>query len=401
MNAPDSAVEIIRTLKHSGHTAYFVGGCVRDGIRGRKAKDWDIATSARPEDVMKLFPNVVPTGLSFGTVTVVVPHQAFEVTTYRGDSEYTDGRRPDAVTFQDNIHEDLARRDFTMNAVAYDPLADEYIDPHHGKLAIHRKMITAVGKAEDRFNEDALRVYRAARFASQLDFRVDDATTQAMAKMDRKKYANVSMERKVAEFEKLILGANPENGLKLMELSGTLQDLFPGAALINLGVIGLRSLPAVPAVRLAHFLYTYPMDRKDLRVHMSRNLKMATNTVDRTLALMEAITGLYTPALPLDTDARVRWWMSELPPYITAGEAVDAAWLRLDFKTRKRVENVISERPPVAIRHLAIDGEDVQKILGCTPGPQIRLMLHRCLAVVLDNPSNNTVEKLTEVIQTR
>ncbi|MBM7619522.1 tRNA nucleotidyltransferase (CCA-adding enzyme) [Bacillus tianshenii] len=199
-----SATDIIDILEKAGHEAYFVGGSVRDHLMGRSLGDIDIATSATPDQIQALFSKTVDVGAAHGTIIVVTEKDSFEVTTYRTDGTYTDNRRPDEVVFVKSLTEDLKRRDFTMNAIAMNKKGD-ILDPFHGKVDIERKVIRTVGEPSERFHEDALRMFRALRFCSQLGFAIDKETFLAI-----KKHAalmgNVSIERKTVEMEKLLLG---------------------------------------------------------------------------------------------------------------------------------------------------------------------------------------------------
>lgn len=170
---------VVETLKASNYETYLVGGCVRDTLLGREIHDFDVATNAHPDMVVSLFPRTIPTGLQHGTVTVLCDNHPVEVTTYRCDLDYADGRRPDGVVFTDVIETDLARRDFTMNAIAMD-LTGRLVDPHGGKLDIQHGVIRAVGEAQERFREDGLRILRALRFAAQLSFQIAPETEAAM-----------------------------------------------------------------------------------------------------------------------------------------------------------------------------------------------------------------------------
>lgn len=197
--------DILSRLEAAGHSAYAVGGCVRDLLRGGEPHDVDIATSARPEEVMALFaPRAIPTGLQHGTVTVRENHQSFEVTTFRADGPYSDGRRPDSVAFSDNLHEDLRRRDFTVNAMAMDLRGDLH-DPYGGREDLERKVIRCVGDAEKRFGEDALRIMRALRFASTLGFTIEGDTARAMTAC-APRLQMIAAERIHEEMTKLLCG---------------------------------------------------------------------------------------------------------------------------------------------------------------------------------------------------
>lgn len=204
IEVPTPVYFIIQELEKHGHEAYMVGGCVRDSVLGRKPHDYDICTSATPEEILQAFPyeEIIPTGLQHGTVTILINKEAFEVTTYRIDGDYSDNRRPDNVTFTKNLVEDLRRRDFTINAMAYNPKTG-LIDPFNGMEDIKYKKIRCVGSAEDRFNEDALRILRAIRFEAQLDFA---GLPETMFEIERQyeRLKNISIERINSEFCKIV-----------------------------------------------------------------------------------------------------------------------------------------------------------------------------------------------------
>lgn len=203
INVPADANELIHTLQNNGHSAYIVGGCVRDSILGRTPHDWDICTSATPSEMLEIFKDkkIIETGLQHGTVTVVVNGEPYEITTYRIDGIYSDNRRPDTVTFTDKLVEDLRRRDFTINAMAYND-EEGLIDPFNGMEDIKYKKISCVGCAEDRFGEDALRILRAIRFAAQLEFTIMHGTDWEIHKQ-YKNLENISIERINSEFCKI------------------------------------------------------------------------------------------------------------------------------------------------------------------------------------------------------
>lgn len=203
INIPTDVNELIRILQNNGHSAYIVGGCVRDSILGRIPHDWDICTSATPSEMLEIFKDkkIIETGLQHGTVTVVVNDEPYEITTYRIDDVYSDNRRPDSVTFTDKLVEDLRRRDFTINAMAYND-EEGLIDPFNGLKDIEYKKIVCVGSAKDRFAEDALRILRAVRFATQLEFVIMPDTDCEIHKQ-YKRLENISIERINSEFCKI------------------------------------------------------------------------------------------------------------------------------------------------------------------------------------------------------
>lgn len=206
---PKKAAVILSTLMTAGYEAYIVGGCVRDCLLGREPKDWDITTSAKPHEVKELFSRTIDTGIEHGTVTVMIDHEGYEVTTYRVDGEYEDCRHPKQVLFTDNLLEDLKRRDFTINAMAYNP-ATGIVDAFDGIGDLKRRVIRCVGIPEERFDEDALRILRAVRFSAQLDFDIDGATCGAI-RSRAPQLVNISAERIQMELVKILTSPNPQH----------------------------------------------------------------------------------------------------------------------------------------------------------------------------------------------
>ncbi|WP_462412013.1 CCA tRNA nucleotidyltransferase [Neobacillus sp. Marseille-QA0830] len=220
-----SAVPVLKILENAGFEAYFVGGSVRDYLLGKPISDVDIATSATPDEVKTLFKKTVDIGIEHGTVLVLHNGNNYEITTFRAESEYQDYRRPKSVAFIRSLTEDLKRRDFTMNAIAMDKNG-RVIDPFNGQMAIQNKIIQTVGLANERFHEDALRMMRAVRFASQLSFQIEAETSKALSELHHL-LANIAVERKRAEFEKLLMGDNRKNALKIL-LDANLHLFLPG-----------------------------------------------------------------------------------------------------------------------------------------------------------------------------
>jgi tRNA nucleotidyltransferase (CCA-adding enzyme) len=242
---PDAVRVVCQRLGQAGHQAVCVGGAVRDALLGRAPGDWDVATSAPPAEVQKLFRKTIPTGIQHGTVTVMArgrgsrggegepagdhernPRMAIEVTTFRGEGAYSDGRRPDTVTFGVPLHEDLARRDFVINAIAYDPVDHALIDPFGGRDDLAAKRVRAVGEAHVRFDEDGLRVMRAVRFAAQLDFALD-AGTEAAIPGALARLAQVSWERVRDELLKILRSPRGTRGLEIARRTGILAQVLP------------------------------------------------------------------------------------------------------------------------------------------------------------------------------
>jgi poly(A) polymerase len=226
------AREIVARLQDAGHVAYFAGGCVRDQLLGVEAKDFDIATSALPEQVQRLFPRVTDvTGKSFGVVRILHGEQSFEIATFRQDGPYQDGRRPESVRFA-TAEEDAQRRDFTINGLFYDPVTEKLIDYVGGEADLRAKIIRAIGRPADRFAEDQLRLLRAIRFATRLNFKIEPETWAAI-RAGATSIRNISAERIRDELNKIFLASKPERGLDLLDESGLLAEVLPDIAALH------------------------------------------------------------------------------------------------------------------------------------------------------------------------
>ncbi len=225
MDKEKTAIEIVKTLRANGHEALFAGGCVRDRLRGETPKDFDIATSAKPDVIQSLFPKTVPVGVQFGVVLVVEGGTHFEVATFRAEGDYRDGRHPSRVSFT-SVEEDAKRRDFTVNGLYWDPEKKEVLDFVNGEIDLKKKLIRTIGDPEARFLEDHLRMMRAVRFAVQLDFEIEPATYAAVKKLGAK-IVSVSAERIRDELSKILTSGNPSRGLKLLDDVGILKLILP------------------------------------------------------------------------------------------------------------------------------------------------------------------------------
>ncbi|WP_318661798.1 CCA tRNA nucleotidyltransferase [Treponema sp.] len=215
-------------FSQNGYEAYLVGGAVRDALLGKEVSDWDVTTNAKPDEVMKIFKKVIPTGIEHGTVTVHFMKKEIEVTTFRTESDYSDGRHPDKVEYCGHIEEDLSRRDFTINAIAASLKDGTLVDPYGGQDDLKKKIIRTVGKPHERFMEDGLRPVRALRFASKLEFSIEkDTYSEIFEKEVKKKIASISLERFRDEFVKMMSSRLPSLGLKLMEETGILNLFLP------------------------------------------------------------------------------------------------------------------------------------------------------------------------------
>lgn len=236
---------LLRRLTDQGYEGYFVGGCVRDELMGRPVNDMDIATNATPEQVITLFERTIPTGLEHGTITVLIENEPFEVTTYRTETEYVDHRRPEQVQFVRELSEDLRRRDFTMNAIARG-IDGEYVDPFHGIEDLRNGIIRCVGIADERFEEDALRMVRGIRFASVFDFEIEQQTWQALLN-HQALIKHIATERIRVEMEKMIAGPYPYHGIELLLSSGLVPYMKVDVPCEKLNLDLLRSLESLPS----------------------------------------------------------------------------------------------------------------------------------------------------------
>ena len=369
---PESVKHILSRLNQRGFSAYAVGGCVRDMIMGRTPNDWDMCTSARPEELQAAFSDhrVIETGLKHGTLTVLVKGAPYEVTTYRIDGEYTDHRRPESVTFVSDLALDLARRDFTVNAMAADD--GGIVDLYGGQEDIARKIIRCVGEPEARLTEDALRILRAVRFASTLDFTVHPDTAAAMKRL-APTLGNVSMERIWQELKKFLLG--PGCGRLIGEFPEVIRVFLPEADLSG----DIDRLPREFPLRLAHLLRNLPVPEAE------RILKRLKSDNDTLVRVKNACAGY---AMPLPTDRE-----SALRLLAKAGEtgALDACALR--GADDGQVLAAIAEGACYSVKMLAVTGRDLAAV-GIKNGPGMGRTLAHLLEEVISGRTQNEQEAL-------
>ena len=403
---PANVRDVCATLTAAGHQAVTVGGAVRDALLGRDPGDWDVATSAHPDEVMKLFRRTIPTGLQHGTVVVVTgkgEHTHVEVTTYRGEGAYSDARRPDHVTFGVPLVEDLARRDLTVNAIAYDPAKSELIDPFGGQDDIAHRRLRAVGNAVDRFTEDGLRVMRAVRFAAQLEFDLDP-TTEAGIGPALPSLAKVSRERVSVELRKMLETRQPSRGIAPAHRTGIVASILPelDAALTDEARWLARIDRAADAVRLAALLVPLQakdapaqrLDRKTVKAvgDLLRALKFSTAEADLAAQLVGAA---HATCESTWTAANVRRLLAELPREARP-QAIEL-WQSEDPPCASLIDHartILVERHALAAGDLAIGGKDLMSALGMKPGPALGRLLAMLLDLVIEDPARNTRETL-------
>ncbi|MDX2087300.1 MAG: hypothetical protein SFX73_05600 [Kofleriaceae bacterium] len=424
---PENVREVCATLARAGHQAVTVGGAVRDALLGRDPGDWDVATSARPEQVLGLFKKTIPTGLQHGTVTVVTGRGVdshVEVTTFRGEGAYTDARRPDHVTFGVPLVEDLARRDFRVNAMAYDPASDQIIDPYAGLVDLEQRVMRAVGPTGDvyadavaRFTEDGLRVMRAVRFAAVLEFALDPDTERGIPPA-LPSLARVSKERVSDELDKLLRAREPSRGLAIAERSGILALILPsldaaferwGAARGGRAAVITRWLARIdaapPAARLAALLVELGDPDTDPR---RRDLE-ASERIDAELRALkfsnqEASSAAHIASIARAVEVRdlapaeLRKMFSLIGRDHAAGAV--ALW-RAHAPDNTTViaegERILRDREPLVAKELAVTGKELMDALALAPGPVVGRLLAQLLERVLVDPSLNTGPQLIEL----
>jgi tRNA nucleotidyltransferase (CCA-adding enzyme) len=443
---PEDVRELCRRLKEGGHRSWIVGGCVRDELlyasepereRGHRT-DWDIATSARPEQVKALFRRVIPTGIQHGTVTVLMKHGQYEVTTLRGETSYSDGRHPDAVYFVDDIKDDLARRDFTVNAIAFDPLEQRLIDPFDGQRDLAARLLRAVGEPAQRFAEDGLRVLRAARFVATLELALDPATARAI-EPSLGSYRKVSAERIRDEWLKTMKARRPslafevmrEHGLlaisapELLESVGCEQNRYHRFDVWGHAMSCLDHCPANPVLRVAALLHDVGKPRSrafsdktsdftfyeherigaEIAEPMLERLRFSNEERARVVALVRHHLICYDDTW---SDAAVRRWIRRV-----SGELLEDLYLLNDADIRgkgkpvaddlsrlaqlkEHVARVLAEGAALSVSELAIDGHALMQELGMKPGPELGRVLRALLEEVTEDPTLNERETLLE-----
>lgn len=385
---PKDVRYIIDILTQNGYEAYAVGGCVRDSILGRVPGDWDITTSALPQQVKALFRRTIDTGIQHGTVTIMLGKNGYEVTTYRIDGKYEDSRHPESVEFTPNLEEDLKRRDFTINAMAYND-ENGIVDIFGGIDDIRNRIIRCVGNAHDRFTEDALRILRAVRFSAQLGFEIDKATKDAAREL-APTLVKISRERIHTELNKLLLSDNPDYFSVVYEL-GVMKVIIPELEDVNSGdidrlkVLIKRTKPCLPE-RYAALLSVIGKDKTRA---VLKGLKLDNATISMAVKLVEYL-GI-TPAL---TEPQMRHYINE----VGKEDAIRVIDFNLSFADdsmheeytdmKKLCAHVLERGDCTSLKELDVTGKDLVDA-GFEAGKQLGELLNSLLTEVLDNPSLN------------
>lgn len=429
---PEKVHQIIRTLQQHGYEAYAVGGCVRDSILGRIPDDWDITTSATPVQTKELFARTFDTGIEHGTVTIVLDKDAFEVTTYRVDGKYEDNRHPAEVTFTRNLREDLLRRDFTINAMAYND-REGLVDIFGGMEDLERKIIRCVGNAHERFSEDALRILRAVRFAAQLGFTIGEETKEGIQKL-APNLANISAERIQVELTKMITSPNPGMMKTAYELGITKVILPEFDAMMGTTQenphhkysVGVHTIKAMETVRadkvlrltmLFHDIAKPLMKKVDeegiahFKMHDSkgaemtkqilRRLKFDNDTMNKVTRLVQyhdyrmpaegknvrrAINKIGEDLFPLYLEVRVADTMAQ-SEYLMEEKLQNIRAIRMCY------EEILKKKECVSLKTLAVTGSDLIAA-GMKPGKEIGETLNKLLEYVLEHPEENKKDVL-------
>ncbi len=389
LELPPKVSRILTVLQSHGHEAFAVGGCVRDAVLGRVPDDWDITTSARPQEVKRLFSHTVDTGLAHGTVTVLLGRDGYEVTTYRIDGAYEDCRHPSEVVFSSDLAEDLRRRDFTINAMAYNR-EQGLVDIFGGMEDLQKKQIRCVGAARERFQEDALRILRAVRFSAQLGFSVETATREALQELaGNLKF--VSAERIQTELVKLLLSPHPDFIMMLFELNidrvilPEIREKEAKKGPLEEIAWSLCQVPADRFLRLALFLRTLGEQQA---YQVLRRLKFDNHTTGIVRRLIRWY-GCELEAEPAAVRRAAAGIGSQLFPMVLQ--------LQETYRDVSKVQDVwkeiVREEHCISLKTLQISGRDLIG-LGMKPGQAVGEMLDTLFQDVLENPQHNTKEYL-------
>ena len=434
---PEKVLMIINNLQLHGYEAYAVGGCVRDSILARRPEDWDITTSAKPEEIKKLFRRTVDTGIEHGTVTVILGKDSYEVTTYRIDGTYEDGRHPKEVRFTDDLKEDLQRRDFTINAMAYNDDV-RLVDVFGGMQDLNHHLIRCVGDPVERFSEDALRILRAVRFSAQLNFPIEKKTAEAVKEM-APSLGRISAERIQAELVKLLVSAHPERIQDACELGITKVILPEWDAMTGVEqntphhkydvaqhtLRAMKNVKRDKVLRLTMLFHDmgkpeakttdeagrdhfkgHALISEEIARRVMRRLKFDNDTIRKVTRLV-----CYHDYRMEATPKNVRRAMNrigvELFPYYLAVRLADVK-AQSPYRKREKIENIVAVRvlyqkilledQCVTLRQLAVSGRDLMD-LGMSPGREMGNMLSELLEYVIDDPERNRKDILCDYVK--
>ena len=434
---PRKVLMIINNLQLHGYEAFAVGGCVRDSILARRPEDWDITTSAKPEEIKKLFRKTVDTGIEHGTVTVLLGKDSFEVTTYRIDGAYEDSRHPKEVKFTNRLEEDLRRRDFTINAMAYN---DEVrlVDVFGGMQDLNHHRIRCVGDPEERFSEDALRILRAVRFSAQLNIPIEPNTARAVKKL-APTLKKISAERIRTELVKLLVSPHPERIQDAFELGITRVILPEWDAMVGVEqhtphhkydvaehtIRALKNVKRDKILRLTMLFHDmgkpamkttdekgqdhfkgHALVSEEIARKILRRLKFDNDTV-KTVTRLVCYHDYRIEATPQNVRRAMNRIGVELFPYYLAVRMADVK-AQSPYRKREKIENIVEMRrlyqeallkdQCVTLRQLAVSGKDLMQ-LGMKPGRELGSMLSELLEYVIDDPERNDRDTLCKYVK--
>lgn len=429
---PRKVLMIINNLQLHGYEAFAVGGCVRDSILARRPEDWDITTSAKPEEIKRLFRRTADTGIEHGTVTVIIGKDSYEVTTYRVDGAYEDGRHPKEVRFTSRLEEDLQRRDFTINAMAYNDDV-RLVDVFGGMKDLNHHLIRCVGDPRERFSEDALRILRAVRFSAQLNFPIEPDTAEAIKEL-APTLEKISAERIQAELVKLLVSPHPERIRDAYELGITKVILPEWDAMAGVEqntphhrydvaehtIRAMKYVKRDKILRLTMLFHDmgkpstkttdengrdhfkgHALVSEEIARKVLRRLKFDNETV-KTVTRLVCYHDYRMEATPKNVRRAMNRIGVELFPYYLAVRMADAK-AQSPYRRREKIENIVAvrklyqeallEEDCVTLRQLAVSGRDLMD-LGMNPGREIGSMLSELLEYVIDDPKRNEKEIL-------
>lgn len=423
---PDKVKFIIDTFYENNYEAFMVGGCIRDSLLSKEPKDYDIATSALPNITESLFEKTIPTGIKHGTITVLLDKEPFEVTTYRVEGEYKDNRRPDEISFVTNIKDDLSRRDFTINAFAYNS-KEGLKDYFNGLEDLQNKIIRTVGDSNKRFNEDALRMMRAIRFASQLDFNIEKSTLDGIKK-NKNLLKNISSERIRDELCKLLLSDNTRKGLNLLKDCGVLDVIIPELTsligfnhktkdynedLFDHTLSVVENTPNDLILRLSALFHDIgkPKVNDNISEDITRKILTRLHFDNKTIKSVCILIKEYMNVLGNSTDIDIKRFINRTSKeniysllefqkaHVLSLKNSDLDLYELN-DIKNKIDNIINSNIPLSIKDLNIDGSILTKELNLKPGKVIGETLNYLLEVVLNNPNLNNETILLEKAKT-
>lgn len=431
VEVPGKVMRACEILREHGYQVYLVGGAIRDSLLGLAPTDWDITTDAVPEQVEELFPGALPTGKRFGTMTILIEGSPLEITTMRSDGPYSDLRRPDYIVYTDRLELDLARRDFTINAIGWEPFAGRLIDPFQGRKHLRKKLLVTVGEPAARFQEDPLRMLRLVRFQSTLGFRIERATAAVLPQLAHL-IDSVSRERVLAELNRMLQGRELLSALKTLYESTLMEQVLPELAACH----GLSAGPQHPYDLLTHSCTAAHFAHPDLPLrwaallhdlgkqnsqgheHAERSAAMAAEVLKRLRASTSLISRVSTliahhmfSVHPRSSDRAIRRFVGQ----VSAEVAFDLIKLRqadmagMDVSPREiiafgrameaRIKDVLEQASALTIKDLQIDGGQIMEQFGLQPGPIVGQILSFLLDKVWEDPALNNPEALKRLAQ--